>query len=117
MFVVAGEAQEAESPFTLRKYRVNVRVVDYFPSRIEDFSIGRRSSDMDMLSDYSGGEDTDPEEDKRAWKSGRGFSKDVWEWRFELLVEDASTDGNKETLWLSVDNRTAQGLLGEDATR
>jgi protection-of-telomeres protein 1 len=73
-----------------------------------------------MLPDYSGGEDTDLEEDRRIFKSGEGFAKDIWEWRFALLVEDASSkDAKKERLWLMVDNHAAQGLLGleDDATK
>jgi protection-of-telomeres protein 1 len=108
------DGNESASPFTLRKYRANVRVVDYFPSRIEDFAVGRRGSEMDILSDYSGGEETDPEEERRLWKMGKGFAKNVWEWRFELLVEDANPDGNKEQIWLSVDDQAAQGLLNFD---
>jgi protection-of-telomeres protein 1 len=107
------------SPFTLSKYRSIVRVVDYFPHKIEDFAVGRRASEFDMLSDYSGGEDTDPGEDMRIFKSGKGFAKHVWEWRFALQVEDASSKDSKERLWLVVDNHAAQALLGleGDATK
>jgi hypothetical protein len=103
----------------LGKYRANVRVVDYFPNRIEDFAVGHRASELDMLSDYSGGEDTDPEEDMRIFKSGKGFAKDVWQWRFALQVEDASSKISKQRLWLMVDNHAAQSLLNldEDATK
>jgi protection-of-telomeres protein 1 len=99
----------------VRKYRTNVRIIDYYPDRIEDFAVGRRASEMDILSDYSGGEDTDLEEDRRLWNEGKGFAKDVWEWRFELLVEDADPVINKGQLWLSVDNKAAQGLLDLDS--
>ena len=106
------------SPFTVRKYRANVRIVNYAPDRIEDFSVWRRESEYDMLSDYSGGEDTDVEEDMRSFTSGKGFAKKVWEWRFWLQVEDASSKTNvkspKNRLWLLVDNSAAQALLGLD---
>jgi len=94
-------------------------VVDYFPHRIEDFAVGYRSSEYEMLSDYSGNEDTDHEEERRIFRSGKGFAKDTWEWRFALQVEDASVKDPKDRLWLMVDNLAAQGLLGleEDATR
>jgi protection of telomeres protein 1 len=113
------ENQECDCPFTLSKYRANVRVVDYFPHKIEDFAVGRRASEFDMLSDYSGGEDTDPEEDMLIFKSGKGFKKNVWEWRFALKVEDAETKNPKDRIWLMVDNQAAQGLLGleDDATK
>ncbi|KAG4441391.1 hypothetical protein IFR05_003148 [Cadophora sp. M221] len=106
------------SPFTVRKYRANVRIVNYAPERIEDFSVWRRESEYDMLSDYSGGEDTDIEEDMRSYTSGKGFAKKIWEWRFWLQVEDAGSNTNpkspKKRLWLLVDDSSAQGLLGLD---
>jgi hypothetical protein len=116
---LSEESEDHVSPFNLCKYRANVRVVDYFPPKLEDFAIGRRSSVYDMLPDYSGGEDTDLEEDRRIFKSGKGFPKDIWEWRFALLVEDVSSKDAKERLWLIVDNHAAQGLLGleDDATK
>ncbi|KAF4622796.1 hypothetical protein G7Y89_g14229 [Cudoniella acicularis] len=112
-----GDDQRA-SPFTLCKYRANVRVVDYFPHRLEDFAVGHRARDLDILSDYSGGEDTDLEEERRIFKSGGGFAKNSWEWRFALQVEDANAIDMKHRMWLMVDNHTAQGLLGleDDAT-
>lgn len=114
-----GNDQEHFSPFTICKYRANVRVVDYFPHKLEDFSVGYRSSEFELLSDYSGNEDTDLEEELRMYRSGKGFKKDTWEWRFALQVEDASTKDSKERLWLIVDNPAAQQLLGldDDATR
>ncbi|KAH7343028.1 hypothetical protein BKA65DRAFT_596046 [Rhexocercosporidium sp. MPI-PUGE-AT-0058] len=106
------------SPFTVRRYRANVRIVNYAPERIEDFSAWRRESEYDMLSDYSGGENTDIEEDMRSYSNGKGFVKKIWEWRFWLQVEDASSNTNSKTpkkrLWLLVDNSSAQGLLGLD---
>ncbi len=107
------------STFTNRKYRANVRVVDYAPSRIEDFAVWRRETEFDMLSDYSGGEETDNEEDMRSFKNGKGFARKKWEWRFWLQLEDANPKGPKERLWVIVDNYAAQGLLGldDDATK
>ncbi|RFU30763.1 hypothetical protein B7463_g5584, partial [Scytalidium lignicola] len=125
MLSSASKTEEVRiSPFTVAKYRANVRVVDYFPDYIEDFTVSHRVSDYDMLSDYSGGEDTDPEEDMRNFKSGKGFCDRVWEWRFALQVEDAhkknqDEDGKeKQKMWLMVDNQAAQMLLGleDDAT-
>lgn len=74
-----------------------------------------------MLSDYSGAEESDAEIRREIWHSGKGFSKDCWEWRFALQVEDADSDktGSKERMWLIVDNQSAQMLLNlpDDATR
>ena len=114
-----ADGRQTLSPFSCVKYRANVRVVDFFPHKIQDFAIGRRLSEFDILSDYSGGEDTDREEDLRIFKSGKGFAKHTWEWRFALQVEDASSKESKQRLWLMVDNHAAQSLLNleHDATK
>lgn len=112
------EGQQIPSSFTCARYRSNVKVVDFFPHKIEDFAVGRRASQFDVLSDYSGGEDTDREEEMRVFKSGKGFAKNIWKWRFALQVEDADSKGRKERLWLIVKNDAAQGLLNlDDATK
>lgn len=92
-------------------------MVGYFPDKIEDFAVGRRVTDYDILSDYSGGEDTDHEEDLRIFKEGKGFGDKKYEWRFALEVEDADPKSPKERMWLLVDNYGAQGLLNMDATK
>ena len=109
--------QEVILPFVNGKYRANVRVIGYFPHRIEDFAVGRRVTEYDMLSDYSGGEDTDREEDRRNFREGKGFGKKKWEWRFALEVEDASSELPKIRTWLMVDNFAAQGLIDMDAEK
>ena len=97
--------QGFDSPFTLAKYRANVRVVDYFPDKIEDFAVGYRATEFDMLSDYSGGEDTDLEEDRRLFRKGKGFRKDTWVWRFALKVADIDSRDSNDHIWLMVDNQ------------
>lgn len=108
-------------PFVNQKYRANVRVVDFFPDRLEDFAVGRRKTDYDVLSDYSGGESTDNDEDMRAFRKGKGFGGEkVWSWRFSLLVEDLADRelvGQRPCIWLNVDNQAGQMLLNMDATR
>ncbi len=95
-----------------------MRVIGYFPHKIEDFVVGHRPSDYDVLSDYSGGEDTDPEEDMRAYRSGKDFPEKEWEWRFALQVVDANDKtASKERAWLIVGNYDAQMLLNMDATK
>lgn len=113
------QGNELDSPFTIAKYRANVRVVDYFPPRIEDFAVGSRSSEFDLLEEFSGLEDTDAEQSRKLWRSGQGHPKDKWEWRFALKVEDAESEGSGDTMWLIVDNSSAQMLLNleDDATR
>lgn len=105
---------ECDAPFSLEKYRADVRVVDFFPHRLEDFAVGRKPSEYDILSDGSADEDTDLEDDMRHFKSGKGFKNRQWEWRFALQVEDAEPKGLKERIWLMVDNHSAQYLLSLD---
>ena len=78
--------------------------------------MGRRKTDFDLLSDYSGGEETDIEADQQAYRNGKGFAK-VYEWRFALQVEDASPAAKKERMWLLVDNPSGQALLSLDASK
>ena len=102
-----------------------MRVVDFCPDKIEDFAVGCKVSEFDILSDYSGDGDTDKEEEIRHFNSGKGFVEKKWEWRFALQVEDASSKPSalpphsKERMWLTVDNESAQMLLGlsQDATK
>ena len=94
-----------------------MRVVGYFPLKIEDFTVGRVSSEYDMLSDYSGGEDTNPEENMRAFRSGKGIPEKEWEWRFALQVVDVSDKSFVYRTWLLVNNHDAQMLLNMDATK
>ncbi|KAL3417691.1 Protection of telomeres protein 1 [Phlyctema vagabunda] len=109
--------QRYHLPFVNCNYRADVRVVDFFPNKLQDFTIGRRPSEFDVLSDYSGGEDTDHEEDMRRFKDGQGFGLKKWEWRFALQVEDAGGSPSKtpkERMWLLVGHHDAQMLLGVD---
>ncbi|GBF64456.1 protection of telomeres protein [Trichophyton mentagrophytes] len=67
---------EFQLPFQNVRYRSSVRVVDYFPHNLEDFSV-LYNRDRALLSDDVGDvSDSDP--------GGRM----LWEWRFCLLVED-----------------------------
>jgi len=104
-------------PFDVRNYKANIRVVGYFPPKIEDFAVGRRPSDYDMLSDDSGGDDTDPEVNMQSYRSGKGFPMKVWEWRFALQIVDANDKAYRDRTWLIVNNHDAQMLLDMDATK
>lgn len=113
-------AQDSEllGPFDNRKYRAHVRVVDFWPHKLKDFSVGRRQTEYDMLDDHSGGESTDNETDMKMYKDGKGFGgRKIWIWRFALFVEEVGrgANDNKERMWLIVDNQSAQMLLGMDA--
>lgn len=115
---VKDRGKERFSPFDILKYKANVRVVDYFPPKIEDFAVGRLPSDYDILPDYSEGDDTDPEEALRVFRSGKGAPERIWEWRFALQVVDVNDrSAEKKRIWLMVENQDAQFLLDEDATK
>jgi len=106
-------------PFINRNFKVAVKVVDYFPHHLVDFSQGRKVSDYDMLSDHSGDEDSDTSLEKShpfKLDSSSGRQK-KWEWRFSLLLEDQTPhrSGNIRQ-WVVVDNHSAQMLLEMDAT-
>jgi protection-of-telomeres protein 1 len=105
-------------PFVNTKFKANVRVVDFWPHKLEDFCVGRRATEYDILSDASSGEGTDREEDMRKFREGKGYGgKKKWEWRFALQVEQAGKVKGPEKIWLLVDNMSAQMLFGEDATK
>jgi protection of telomeres protein 1 len=111
---------ESSLPFQNVKYQSNVRIVDFWPDKLEDFAVGRRASEYEVLSDYSGGESTDNEEDMRLFREGKGYGGEkTWDWRFALRVEDAGKKdkGHKESMWLTVDNQAAQMLLNMDAVK
>jgi protection-of-telomeres protein 1 len=114
---IPGSEQDQHLPFINAKYRANVRIVDYWPHKLEDFAVGRRKSEFEIISDYSGGESTDNEEDMRLFRSGKGFGGEkIWEWRFALQVEEAGEKGS-EKIWLIVNNEDGQMLLDQDAAK
>ncbi|KAK1779043.1 hypothetical protein QBC45DRAFT_412564 [Copromyces sp. CBS 386.78] len=132
-------------PFTNAKYNACVRVVDFYPRKLEDFACGRKRTEFDILSDNDDDDDEDDGSDEDNVNSTMDTTDDedqdrqsrTWEWRFALLLEDASTpssptaataatDTNKKQkrdrdpkakarLWAAVDNTEAQCLTGLDA--
>lgn len=118
--VRSASGSELVLPFENVKHRSNVRVVDFWPNKLEDFAVSRRVSEYEVLSDYSGGESTDNEEDMRLFRQGKGYGGEkTWEWRFALRVQDADKKArsHKDTMWLIVDNQAAQMLLNMDAVK
>jgi protection-of-telomeres protein 1 len=112
--------QDVTAPFSNRKYLVNLRVVDYWPHMLEEFSVGRRLTAYNILDEYDGGESTDNEGDMKKMHEGKGWgAARSWEWRFMLLVEDALPKAkmakNLDRMWLVVDNEAGQMLFGDDA--
>lgn len=113
------QGRQSIIPFLNRQFRVQSRVVDFYPHNVVDFAYGRSESEYDILSDHSRDEDTEPEENINQ-SNGFGPSK-KWEWRFSLLLEDGNCDFNRSDQnsrqWVLVDNLSAQMLLDMDAAK
>jgi hypothetical protein len=113
---INGEGMKLPLPFTCAKYQANVRVVDFRPDRLEDFARSRRKSDFDCLSEYEGGDSSESESDDNGTLDHFAGER-LWQWRFALLLEDASPKLKvRERLWAVVDNHNAQCLTGLDAS-
>lgn len=97
------------------KYKSHVRVVDYFPDKVEDFAAPRRVSEYDILPDNDG----EGEEDSEIDLTGENADRVQWEWRFFLLVEDArlppNTGGRPTQMELLVADTDGDFLLKTDA--
>ncbi|OBU00080.2 hypothetical protein VE01_01814 [Pseudogymnoascus verrucosus] len=112
---------ETYAPFVNANYRANLRVTDFFPHKLEDFSVGRKPNEFDCLSDF----DPTSDEEDDINTVGKDISDFVlrdndhlqWSWRFALQVEDASPSESptKERVWVLIDNESGQFLLTENA--
>lgn len=112
---VDGQVRRVEIPFICAKFRTVVRVVDFFPNRLEDFAYSRRVSEYDALSNC--GEDSTSDLDSASDDDDDRGSR-IWEWRFSLRLEEATdqrTSSHKKNFWVVVDNMDAQLLLSLDA--
>ena len=73
-------------PFQNCRYHAKVRVVDFLPSDLVNFAVPHSTSDYDILSDH---------EDSDGSNVATDEDGDVrWEWRFYLIVEDATSPAN-----------------------
>jgi protection of telomeres protein 1 len=105
-------------PFQNLCYRATVRVVDFFPPKLEDFSVSYDRQYPDSESSNEENHDSD-----RDMPTRTQFSKNchqAWEWRFCLLVEDSSPTScaqPKERLKLFVSGADAVHLLKLDAVK
>ncbi|KAI1126076.1 hypothetical protein F5Y10DRAFT_245811, partial [Nemania abortiva] len=113
---VDGEDVTLMLPFACAKYRTNVRVVDFRPHKLEDFATWRKSTESDVLSDYSS-DSSSASGDDGCGSLHRYSGKKIWEWRFALQLEDADpkSRAKKDKFWAVVDNIEAQQLTGLDA--
>jgi len=79
-------------PFQNCKYKSKVKVVDFFPDNLEDFTAPYRDSDYQALSDYESGDD----EPVRLSYAQENPDSVRWEWHFFLMVEDSEKPKNHE---------------------
>ncbi|OJD17595.1 hypothetical protein AJ78_02346 [Emergomyces pasteurianus Ep9510] len=103
---------EYRLPFQNLRYKASVRVVDFFPPKLEDFAV-QYDVERAMLSDADSSASSGDEHESDRRK--------LWEWRFCLLVEDAgpgthyNRNGPRERMKLYVNNFDAVFLLRLDA--
>lgn len=98
-----GVKEGVALPYINQRRRAAVRAVGFYPLEIEDFA----KEDMPIL-------DQDDDVDMSDDESSR------WQWDFFLLLEDISSQKKDDTvstsLWVHVDNLSAQYLLKLDAS-
>ncbi|KAI9658554.1 MAG: hypothetical protein M1829_006780 [Trizodia sp. TS-e1964] len=99
-------------PFQNLNYRAAVRVIDFFPPTLAEFSV--RSAHQ-ALSDYSDSEAESIASPPETLTQNPRFAGDKWEWRFYLLVEDASGPAPRARMRLLVAGPDAEYLLKIDA--
>ncbi|KAF4975067.1 hypothetical protein FZEAL_8103 [Fusarium zealandicum] len=118
---IDGQDVRLKLPFVNTNYRANVRVVNFFPSKLVNFAVPKKESEYDALSD-DGGESVssnDTEDEDGTENTMEVFTATRrWEWRFYLEVEDAAVPNKqkKQRMWVAVDNQAAQCLLKLDAS-
>ncbi|KAK2759140.1 hypothetical protein FQN54_003239 [Arachnomyces sp. PD_36] len=106
------EGVEYRLPFQNVRYRSRLRIVDFFPHKLEDFAV-QYKKDYDYLSDVESDDDQDG-------PSQEPDTSMKWEWRFCLLVEDgisatSRAEEPKERIQLMVARADAEFLLNMDA--
>lgn len=102
------------APFTNQACRVVVRVTDFSPNKIERFSVSRKISEYDLISDNESSDNEDLSSDEEGTIEGPR----TWEWSFSLQLEDASAEADLKParVWVHVDNAEAQCLTGLNAS-
>ncbi|KAK0639021.1 hypothetical protein B0T16DRAFT_235735 [Cercophora newfieldiana] len=105
--------QRLTLPFVCAKYRACVRVVDFHPSYLENFTCSRKQRAYEGF--VSDSEDSDSQDGDTSDESMvEDDSKRIWEWRFALQLEDARKPGQR--VWVLVDNSNGQCLTGLHAS-
>ena len=98
--------------------RTTIRVVDFWPPKLEDFAVRYCVSEFEVLSDD---DSTSVISNEMSENASQARDQEVkWEWRFCLYLEDASSISQrpeeKSRLKAFVANQDAQFLLKLDAT-
>ncbi|KAI5307214.1 Importin alpha subunit (Karyopherin alpha subunit) (Serine-rich RNA polymerase I suppressor protein) [Ascosphaera pollenicola] len=94
-------------PFLNLRYRATIRVVDFFPSRIEKFAVrcGVDRAEQQGINDKRPGENDSESSDQ----------PQKWTWKFRLVVQDAKNKGGTteqpERMELLVAGQDAERLL------
>ncbi|KAL8918368.1 MAG: hypothetical protein Q9208_007387 [Pyrenodesmia sp. 3 TL-2023] len=121
-------------PFQNIKSRALVRIVDFFPPDIADFAVRKkRTSEFDVLSECSGEssssegddrrrlpDDTDSEDDATSQRAnddndGNRDHTPKWQWRFALVLEDASSSARPTTATQPAPERLTAYVTDADA--
>ncbi|KPM36998.1 hypothetical protein AK830_g9569 [Neonectria ditissima] len=112
---IDGQPVKLKLPFVNTNYRANVRVVNFMPPNLKDFSFAKKSSEYDILSDN---DDADGASDSEQDMMADFTTIRNWEWRFYLELEDAAVlkGQQKNRVWVAVDNQAAQCLMNLDAS-
>ncbi|KAK4163571.1 hypothetical protein QBC43DRAFT_263835 [Cladorrhinum sp. PSN259] len=124
---IDGKQVTLPLPFVNRKYQSRVRVVDFWPTSLEDFAVSRKANRYECLSD-----DGDESSSAESGTGDDGASSNparrrTWEWRFALELEDisplsggaspsASSPEQSSRLWVIINNAAGQCLTNLDAT-
>ncbi|KAL7925335.1 hypothetical protein ACQKWADRAFT_330217 [Trichoderma austrokoningii] len=119
---IDNQEVELQLPFVNLNYRADVRVVNFMPADLRDFSQPqkpKKNLEYSILSDY---EESDTDSDGEGRSIADRAAVRQWEWRFFLELEDASAPkdkdhrGKKKSIWVAVTNFSAQCLLNLDAS-
>ncbi|KAK0719820.1 hypothetical protein B0H67DRAFT_574308 [Lasiosphaeris hirsuta] len=112
-----GQTLKVGLPFACANYHAHVRVVDFRPNSLEDFTSCRKKSEFEVLSDN---EDDDRDGSDPSDTDDSSYDRNtprVWEWRFALQLEDVNGAGQPgQRLWAIIDNPSGQCLTNLDAT-
>lgn len=127
---ITPQGNEWFAPFQNCRYKSRVRVVDYYPRQLEQFSVRVKQNQYAELSDSESvieEESTDNDSDAMEVDSGNeAKGRTRWEWRFALVVEDVNPGARnsanngeqprtRRQLELFVTGQDAEYLLREEA--